>query len=46
MEITKAALGLVAGVGIVAGAAGAFVATHVGTPGAGRATCRRSRGTP
>jgi hypothetical protein len=35
MEITKAALGLVAGVGIVAGAAGAFVATHVGTPAQG-----------
>ena len=35
MEITKAVLGLVAGVGIVAGAAGAFVATHVGTPAQG-----------
>ena len=35
MEISKAALGLVAAVGLTAGAAGAFVATHVGTPAQG-----------
>jgi hypothetical protein len=35
MDISKGALGLVAAVGIVAGAAGAFVATHVGTPAQG-----------
>ncbi len=35
MEITKGALGLVAAVGLVAGVAGSFVASHVGTPAQG-----------
>jgi|SRR5687767_6878979 hypothetical protein len=35
MDISKGALGLVAAVGIVAGAAVAFVATHTGTPAQG-----------
>jgi hypothetical protein len=35
MEITKGALGLVAAVGIVAGAAGSFVASHAGAPAQG-----------
>ena len=32
MEITRSTIGIVAGVSLVAGAAGALVATHVGTP--------------
>ena len=35
MDISKGALGLVAAVGIVAGAAGAYVATQAGTPAQG-----------
>ena len=44
MDISKVALGLAAAVGLVAGAAGAYVASHVGKRGAGRAARGRGPG--
>lgn len=46
MDMSKVALGLAAAVGIVAGAAGAYVASHVGTPAQGAQPAVEAADTP
>ena len=46
MDMSKVALGLAAAVGIVAGAAGAYVASHVGTPAQGAQPAIEAADTP